>query len=222
VTDPGCDSPPALTSKEGASGPDTSPGTLDPGDTWIYKCSHKTPTGGAGCKTSTVPNSADVAGSAGGATVTDDDSITTTLYCRNRPKPPDPVQPVDPGNPAGPVEPTGPTPPPAGNAADARFKFRAAINSCLRTRVPHVSFEGTRIASVRVFVNGHLHRNLSVQTLQRSVTPHVTLPPGRYRVTARVTFEPGSGTPPVTFAGTVRICGTQHLPAGRVPVTFTG
>jgi hypothetical protein len=88
--------------------------------------------------------------------------------------------------------------------------------------VPHVNFEGTRIASVRVFVNGHLHRNLNVRTLQRRVTPHVTLPPGRYRVTAHVTFEPGSGTPPITFTGQVRICGLRRSPAQNSPVTFTG
>ena len=39
VTDDRCDDPPALTSKNG----DASPQTLDPGDTWTYTCSHKTP-----------------------------------------------------------------------------------------------------------------------------------------------------------------------------------
>jgi hypothetical protein len=221
VTDPNCDAPPALDSKEDSSGADGSPGTLDPGDTWTYSCSHKTSGGGAGCKTNSVPNRADVTGSVGASVVTDDDSITTTLRCPNKPVPPDPVEPVDPSDPAGPVQPPGPTPPDAGEASRARIKFRTAIGSCLRTHVPHVNFEGTRIARVRIFVNGHLHRNLTVKTLQRRVTPRVTLPPGRYRVTANVTFEPGSGTPPVTLTGQVRICGARRLPAQQPP-TFTG
>ena len=56
---------------------------------------------------------------------------------------------------------------------------------------------------------------LGFETLQRKVTPRVTLPPGRYRVTVRVTFERGSGSPPVTLAGTVRIC----RPFASLPVT---
>jgi hypothetical protein len=72
--------------------------------------------------------------------------------------------------------------------------------------VPRVNFSGTRIRRVRIFVNGRLRRNLTVRTLQRRLTPRVTLGPGRYRVTARVTFEPGAGTPPVTFSRVIRIC----------------
>jgi hypothetical protein len=95
--------------------------------------------------------------------------------------------------------------------------FHKAIASCVSKRVPRISFRGTRIASVKVFVNGHLHRELTVRTLQRRVTPRVTVPPGRYRIVARVTFEHGSGTPPVTLVGTVRICGAR-----RTGVRFTG
>jgi hypothetical protein len=35
----------------------------------------------------------------------------------------------------------------------------------------------------------------------------VTLAPGRYRVTARVTFQRGTDSPPVTLAGVIRSCG---------------
>jgi hypothetical protein len=45
----------------------------------------------------------------------------------------------------------------------------------------------------------------------------VTLRPGRYRVTARVTFQSGSGTAPLTLSGTVRICA-----AAATPPRFTG
>jgi hypothetical protein len=64
---------------------------------------------------------------------------------------------------------------------------------------------------LRVFENGHLRRNLTMRTLQRRVTPRVTLAPRRYRVVARVSFERGSGTPPVTLVGTLRICAARRL-----------
>ena len=220
VTDAGCDAPPALVSKGNASGPDPSPDTLNPGDTWTYQCSHATSAGGENCRPTSVPNSAVVTGSIGGAELTDDDSITTTLVCPNNPQPPDPIQPINPPGPGpppnpdqpGPVEPPGPTPPDAGLAGIASVKFRQATQGCIRSHVPRVNFAGTRIATVRVYVNGRLRRNLTVQTLQRRVTPRVTLAPGRYRVSARVTFERGAGTPPVSFAGAVRICGARSLP----------
>ena len=46
VTDETCDDPPELVSKNG----DTSPSTLDPDETWTYKCSHKTSAGGDDCE----------------------------------------------------------------------------------------------------------------------------------------------------------------------------
>ena len=53
---------------------------------------------------------------------------------------------------------------------------------------------------MRVYVDVRLRRRLTVQTLQRKVTSRVTLLPGAPRVTVRVTFERGSGSPPVTLA----------------------
>jgi uncharacterized repeat protein (TIGR01451 family) len=223
VTDAACDGPPQLVSKAGASGPDATPGTLDPGDAWIYHCSKATSSGGTGCEPTRVDNTAVVTGTADSTTVTDDDGISTILLCPTRPTPPiEPVNPPGPEGPAspnvpGPVQPTGPSPPNAGDAAVAGIKFRQATRGCIRNRVPRVDFQGTRIAGVRVYINAQLKRRLTVQTLQRRVTPRVTLRPGRYRVTARVTFQSGSGTAPLTLSGTVRICA-----AAATPPRFTG
>jgi hypothetical protein len=113
--------------------------------------------------------------------------------------------------------PPGPKPPDAGDAAQAGSIFRQATAGCIRSRVPRVSFEGTRIARVQVYVNGRLRRRLTVQSLQARVTPRVQLPPGRYRLAVRVSFQRGTGSPPVTFRRRIRICGVL---AARPP--FTG
>jgi len=218
VTDAVCDAPPKLDSKQGPSGPDSSPGTLDPGDTWIFSCPNATSSGGASCQPSVVDNSASVTGDTGSTTVNDEDSIATDLLCPHEPDPmPEPIPPGPTPDQPGPVEPPGPVPPDAGDAGTAGLNFRRAIKGCIGSRVPRIDFTGTRIASVRVFVNGHLRRNVTLRTLQRRVTPRVTHAPGRYRVVAHVSFERGSGTPPVTLTGTVRICGAR-----RLPVRFTG
>jgi hypothetical protein len=130
------------------------------------------------------------------------------------PTPPTPPPPDGPdgGGAADPGAPPGPTPPKAGAAGVARFLFRQATARCITDRVPHVDFSGSRIRSIRVFVNGSLRRNLTVRTLQRRVTPRVTFPPGRYRVTVRVQFQRGAGTPPVTFSRVIRICGAAPPP----------
>ena len=89
VEDPNCDDPPVLVSKNG----DSSPGTLDPGDTWTYSCSKKT-TAGADCVPSVVPNVATVTGTTPGP-VSDSSNIVTTLLCP--PKPPEPEPGPEPG-----------------------------------------------------------------------------------------------------------------------------
>jgi hypothetical protein len=76
-----------------------------------------------------------------------------------------------------------------------------------------VTVSGTRISRVRIFVNGRPRRTLNVRILQRRVRTRITLAPGRHRVTARVAFELGSGTPPVSLMQTVRICPPRaHAP----------
>jgi hypothetical protein len=80
-----------------------------------------------------------------------------------------------------------------------------------------VGFQGTRIATVQVFVNGERRRTLNFDTLQRRLTPRVTLGRGRYRVSARVRFERGSGSPPVTLTQVIRVCAAR-----RAQPPFTG
>jgi hypothetical protein len=222
VRDPACQPPPELDEKRDGSGADDSPGTLDPGDVWVYRCSNPTADAGQDCEPSRVDNTGTVTGSANGSSVEDDDSTSTILLCPDPPGPPGPPgppdppgppgppepptpEPLDPGEP-GPVAPPGPRPPNAGAAGVARFLFREATRRCITNRVPRVNFSGTRVRRVRVYANGRLRRGLTVRTLQRRVTPRVTLAPGRYRVTVRVTFQRGSGTPPVSLSRIVRIC----------------
>jgi uncharacterized repeat protein (TIGR01451 family) len=214
VTDPACDEPPVLDSK----GDDASPDNLDPGDVWTYRCSNQTESPGDGCEPTRVDNTGTVTGTtAGGITVNEDDSISVIIFCPDVPPPlpPEPVGPTEPGQP-GPVAPPGPTPPKAGDAAVARALFRSAVGGCISGRAPHVRFDGTRIARVQVYINGRLDPRLTVRALERRLTPRVTRRPGRYRIAVRVTFERGSGTPPLTLRGTFRICARPARTAPRV------
>jgi hypothetical protein len=212
VTDENCDQRPVLDSK----GNDSTPSTLDPGDTWTYTCSQQT-TDGKNCDPTRVNNTGEVSGTAGGTTVTDEDSISTIILCPDQPKPPIPVPSgPGPGPPSGAVVPPGPRPPNAGAAAVAGLLAKKATQGCIATRVPRVVFRGTRIRRVRVFVNGREDRRLTVRTLQRLVfRPRVQRPPGTYRLRVRVVFQRGSGTPPLTLRGRIAIC-------GRVAPRFTG
>jgi hypothetical protein len=218
VTDPTCDDPPALVGKAGpGGGTDATPGTLDPGDTWTYACSRST-TAGADCEPSTVPNTATVNGTVGGTTVSDRVTIQTDLRCP--PSPPQPPQPPPgpptppqpPPAPPDPLEPPGPTPPEAGDAARAALLLRRATQGCIGSRIPRVNFEGTRVSRIQVFVDGQLRRRITVQSLQRRLTPRVRLAPGRYRLSVRVVFQRGTGSPPVTLRQVIRICGAARPP----------
>jgi hypothetical protein len=82
-----------------------------------------------------------------------------------------------------------------------------------------VTFAGTRIARVQVYVNGQIRRRFTVQTLQSRVTPRVTLRPGTYKLTVRFTFQRGTGSPPVVLVSTVRICSP---PKRAARPAFTG
>ncbi|MGH2931976.1 MAG: DUF7507 domain-containing protein [Gaiellaceae bacterium] len=213
VVDPNCDpQPPTLVGKADAAGADDTPRTLDPGDVWTYSCSKKT-VAPEDCRPSVVTNTAVVTGEAGGSTVRDDSRVDTALTC-----PPEPPEPIEPPSPPSPVVPPGPPPPDADNAAAAGAVFRPATSGCIRGRVPRVNLQGTRISRVRVFVNDRLVRRLTVRTLQWRLTPRVTLPPGRYRLRVRVTFQRGTGSPAVLLQATIRICSAAR--AARPP--FTG
>jgi len=52
------------------------------------------------------------------------------------------------------------------------------------------------LPSVSIYVNGHFRRTVTLRTLQRQADSHLTLSPGLYRVSAHVTFQRGSATPP--------------------------
>ena len=209
VSDPRCDDRPQLAGKQG----DDSPEALDPGDEWRYRCSRQTASGAPPCLPRSIENTATVTGTAAGTTVTDEDAITTILRCPDDPKPPDPV-PIDPPGPQpplppdepGPVAPGGPRPPNAGDAGRAGILARQATSGCLATRVAGVNISGTRIAAVRIFVNGRLERRVPMRVLQRRARAPLHLTTGRSRITAKVRFQNGSGTPRVTLRRVIRIC----------------
>jgi hypothetical protein len=230
VRDRNCDDPPELVGRADGSGADNTPRTLDPGDIWTYSCSRRT-SAPAECAPSVVPNTATVSGTAGGETVTDSSTINTQLKCpppspEPTPPPPGPQPPPAPPPPApqpppSPIEPPGPVLPDADDAGTAGILFRRATRGCIPPgRVPRVNFEGTRVATVRVYVNGRLDRRLTVQSLQTRLTPRVRSRPGaRLRLRVVATFQRGTGSPPVTFRDTVPICAARRAPPRPV---FTG
>ena len=130
VSDPTCNSAPDVSDKSDGSGPDGSPGHLDPGDVWTYKCSRKTGDAGEDCELSVVHNTATATGEAGGVTVEDTDAIPTTLTCPDT-LPPDPPKPIDP-----PVAPSPPNPlvPPA------RVRVYSRRLSYRRTESPSIGW----------------------------------------------------------------------------------
>jgi hypothetical protein len=220
VRDRACDHAPRLVRKRDASGADGSPGTLDPGDTWIYRCSHRTAEAGPDCEPTRVRNTGVATGTVDGTRVRDVDRIATTLECPDEPAivpiPPDPPGPEGPRDPdtPGPVAPPGPRPPEAGAAGVRSLTslLRRATRGCIGPRLPRVNVAGTRIAVVRVYVAGRLVRRLTPGILQRRVRSRVTLPPGRHRLTLRVSFQRGSATPPVWLSHVVTICGPAAVP----------
>jgi hypothetical protein len=226
VTDEACDHPPVLTGKGG----DTSPQTLDPGDTWSYSCSHRTPAPTADCEVTAFTNRATAAGTVGGITVSDDGSLTTTLTCPDQPpEPPLPPTPVpEPGPTPMPVPPLpgsgpsleppfvppGPAPPDAGEAGIAGVTASSA--RCI-TRASQVQLTGQRMSRITVSVDGRQIATRTLRLLQRRAIPLTRVfSPGRHRLTIRVNFEPGAGTQPVTLTRTITVCGrTSRVP----PVT---
>jgi hypothetical protein len=226
VADNTCDDPPELSSKGG----DGSPDTLDPGDTWTYRCSHKTAEPAADCETTAVTNTATASATAGGVDVSDDGRITTTVNCPDVPEPP---LPPDPGpnpepppsplpeplpgplpSPVLPFVPPGPTPPNAGEGGIAGI---SASNVRCITRASQIRLTGQRMGRITVSDNGRRVGTRTLQLLQRRVIPLTRVfSPGHHRLTIRVTFEPGSGTAPVTLTRTVTVCGRSSRAAPRV------
>ena len=223
VTDPNCDQPPAQVGKADAAGSDDSPGTLDPGDTWTYACSKKT-TASADCTPSVVPNIGTVSGVAGGRTVSDISRIQTILGCPPQPKPPKP-QPPNPGPqpppaPPSPIVPPGPNPPDADDAAVAGGIKRLQMQDCVPGGVRRVQFAGTRVARVQISINGQVRRSQTLGTTRSLLSTRVALRPGAtYKLRVQVTFQRGTGSPPVQLTTTIRACASRR-PAARP--SFTG
>jgi hypothetical protein len=215
VTDSKCDGPPTLTTKNG----DASPQTLDPGDTWSYTCAHKTPAPGADCELAAFTNTATASATVGAITVSDDGSVTTVIACPDVPPEPPLPPPPPPGPPPPPVPPLpqpspspeppfvpgGPTPPEAGEGGVAGVS--ASGTSCI-SRPRQLQLIGQRMSHYEVSVDGHRLGTRTLQLLQRRSLPRNRLfSSGRHVLTIRVTFEPGSATPPVTLRRTIVICG---------------
>jgi len=213
VTDKGCDDPPKLTTRNG----DTSPDTLDPGDTWTYACSRTTAAAGDDCEVVAFTNVADVTGSVGGITVSDNGSVTTTIACPD--KPPDPpipptpepgpeppvVPPLPSPSPSPPVVPPGPQPPTAGAAGVAGI---STSNVRCISRASQIHLTGERMHVLSVSVDGRPLRTRVVRLLARRVIPLTrVIAPGRYVLSIRVSFERGSATAPVTLTRAITVCG---------------
>lgn len=225
VSDRACDQPPALVGKAAAGGDDGSPQTLDPGDTWTYQCSNKTTAPTADCRPSIVTNIASATGEAAGTPVSDDASIATILRCPGgltgeslplptQPGPPPPTPSPNPAPPApAPVVSAGRAPPTAGRIGVAGLRV---LGGCV-ARPSQVLLEGTHISQMRVTVDGRRVREATLEILQRraSVLPKL-FAAGRHRVSVGVTFERGSGTPPVTLTRNVTVCAPPRRP------NFTG
>jgi hypothetical protein len=92
------------------------------------------------------------------------------------------------------------------------------VPSCLR-RGSLVTLSVSRAAAVEFFVGRTRIHGLSVRPLQSRVLVGLrrNFTPGRYLVRARVRFERGAGTKPLSLTRVVRICGA----ARRAP-RFTG
>jgi hypothetical protein len=229
VADPTCDRRPVLVAKTRDGGRDPSPGSLDPGDTWIYRCSKTTAATAGECVAAVLTNTATATASAGGIAVRDTDSIDTMVNCPTEPIEPSipppglerPDPPIDPEHPApgitepapGTLEPSpgyvasiappGPPPPSAEQLGRAGLQVPSGCVGGSR----QVRVVGTRMARITTTVDGRAAGRRTVPLLQRSVPPLTRLPaPGRRRLSVRVVFELGSGAPAVTLARTIVIC----------------
>lgn len=208
VSDSRCDAAPKLVHRSRGAEPDPSPGTLDPGDAWTYRCSHRTTVPSGVCEASTISNTAGAAGTTTrGVTVRDGDTIDTVLVCPGEPEievvPPEPPTPE-------------PLPPPAGTPGRASLAAlpRRCVSFSFRVRIT-----GVHLAHAAISVAGRPVARLTARTLQRRLSTRVdvrSLRAGRHRVIARVTFERGTGSHPVRLSRSVEVCPRVSAPP---PVT---
>jgi len=166
VNDPLCDGSPVLVSKSTGAGADATPGSLDPGDSWAYRCSVQTQVGQTDVHNVGTACALDAAG----VQVCDDDPADTTLT-----QPAQLVLPerITPGN----ARLFGPT----GCAAKA---FGARVRGAKIAKVVF-TLDGRKVMT--------LAKPNSGANYQYRVNP-ARLRVGVHRLVATVTFARGSGT----------------------------
>jgi hypothetical protein len=107
--------------------------------------------------------------------------------------------------------PPGPTPPVAGAGGIAGLS--ASNRGCIR-RASQLQLTGRRMQAFSVSVDGRRISARTLRILQRRATPLTRVfAPGRYLLTVRVSFQPGSATAPVALSRVVTVCG----PTTRAP-----
>jgi hypothetical protein len=112
-----------------------------------------------------------------------------------------------PGPAPGPPAPPGPAPPDAGEGGFAGIS--ASNARCVR-RASQIQLLGGRMSRIAVSVDGRRIGSRTLRVLQRRTTPLTRFfAPGRYVLSVRVTFEPGSATAPVTLTRQITVCGSR-------------
>ena len=186
VTDPQCAAPPRLVGKSGGGGADSSPATLDPGDSWTYDCAVTTQPGQT--KLVNVGKACGYDAVLGGREVCDDDAATTSLTQPAIAVLPDTIV-------SGASRLQGP-------AGCVRKAFRVRIT-------------GRRIARVRITIDGRAVKTFrNAKGNGRRFVLGVN--PGRYgrgihRLVARVTYSAASETPPRTLRMAFERCQRQAI-----------
>ena len=190
IDDPQCDAPPVLEAKRRGDAPDPTPDTLDPGDAWTYTCTVPTSAG----QTTVLNRATATATDVNGRTVADSGEAGTTLAQA-------PVQLV--------LTETNTV-----FTGDARLRGPTA---CVPKRF-RVRISGTRIASVRVKIDGRTVRRWkpSAAAAQRSSNGSFSMTinaarwgDGIHRLVASVTYTAVSNTPPRTLRMTFTRCARQ-------------
>jgi len=191
VTDALCEAPPVLTTTNG----DTSPGQLDPGDTWTYTCTVRTLAGQTVVDNVGVVTATD---SYGGQDVTDSDPASTVLTAP-------PVELPAPVTPPAPVAPPAPAEPPAtpvtGQSTDVPGRptgtARLSGNSRCVSKAFSARVTGRGIAQVQFLLDGK-HLKTVKSAPGRAVFKVRITPSGSatksHRVTARVSFKRSANT----------------------------
>lgn len=203
ISDPLCEAPPALSSRNG----DATPATLDPGETWTFTCSVVTQPGQTSVDNVATSASRDINGRLAPAT----DDAQTTLIAPPAPPPPPPPAPVTAQSPAPQIAVLG------ARVQSGTAKLRGSTGCLAKSGKAWVV--GTKIRSVTFFIDGK-----KVKTVTKAGSKGrwaMSFNPKRYRVgshkvSARVTFSTASATQSRTLKMNVVRCKQKVLAA------FTG